>query len=169
MSRVRAFFLEEAAQCLAVLARANEAGNTASAYGAVRRLRGSAQLARYAQVAELAIPLEHRLRDIVRGLGSWTLASAHEVARGIDALERSVQAVRDGTIQQQVGRNMVDEQRLEGGPVEVAIRELEYSGSAALSRALEIRGPLEEAMAAGDPVDGILDELFDLIGLGLEG
>jgi hypothetical protein len=48
----------------------------------------------------------------------------------------------------------------------VAIESLEYGPEAALSRAVELREPLEMAIVADEPAGPILDELFDLIQLG---
>jgi hypothetical protein len=52
-------------------------------------------------------------------------------------------------------------------PAEVPIDELEYAGRAALERALELRVALEDAIVAEEPVGGIIEELFDLIRLGM--
>lgn len=51
---------------------------------------------------------------------------------------------------------------------EVAIEDLEYRGEAALARALELRSMLEETLLEDAPLSPILDELFDLIRLGME-
>lgn len=50
---------------------------------------------------------------------------------------------------------------------EIAIEELEYTSEAALARALELRAPLEDGIVAEDTVGPILDEIFDLIRLGM--
>lgn len=51
-------------------------------------------------------------------------------------------------------------------PPEVPIEELCYRGDGALRRALELRRPLEEALAAGREAGGLVQEIFDLIRLG---
>jgi hypothetical protein len=61
---------------------------------------------------------------------------------------------------------MVDDNS--GGAVEVVeIRELEYRGPAALERAAELREAVEDAIVGEEPAGPILDELFDLIRLGM--
>lgn len=50
---------------------------------------------------------------------------------------------------------------------EIAIEELEYTSEAALARALELRTPLEDGIVAEETVGPILDEIFDLIRLGM--
>lgn len=170
MSRVRAFFLQEAARCLSELSvpAAPRPRELRRLHAAARRLRGSAQLARYPAVVDVALPLERRLKTLAGGDEPWSAGTAAAVADQVRAVERAVQAVRDGTIQQQSGGTMAEEQSREAGVPEVAIRELEYAGEAALRRALELRRSLEEALDAGEPAAGILDELFDLIRLGME-
>lgn len=68
---------------------------------------------------------------------------------------------------------MEPEERMEQGtqdgnaPV-VRIDDLEYGGEAALERALELRPALEDAIVSESPAGPILDELFDLIRLGMK-
>ncbi len=50
----------------------------------------------------------------------------------------------------------------------VPVSRLEYAGRAALERALSLRPSLEEGLASEGGVGAILDELFDLIRLGLK-
>jgi HPt (histidine-containing phosphotransfer) domain-containing protein len=168
MSRVRAFFLEEAEACLDTL-RSPRGGTVHPdrLHAAARRLRGNAQLARYRQVAELAGRLEERLKTVARGDESWTDPVAAVVAADVRALEQSVQAVREGRIHQDVRTEMTTDQETPATADEVPIDEIEYSGSAALQRALDLRTALEDGIVSGDPVGPLLDELFDLIGLGI--
>ena len=62
---------------------------------------------------------------------------------------------------------MQQETQAQNGPV-VRIEEIEYDGRAALERALELRPALEDAIVSESPAGPILDELFDLIRLGME-
>jgi hypothetical protein len=55
-----------------------------------------------------------------------------------------------------------------GAPTEIPIDDLEYRGAAALQRALDLRTALEDGIVSGDPVGPILDEIFDLIRLGMK-
>lgn len=168
MSRVRAFFLEEAADCLDTLRSARQGrADPARLHRAARRLRGNAQLARYAHIAALAARVEARLKPLVRGDEPWTDALVRDVTDGLHELERSVQAVREGSIQQDISREMTTEPQRPDPAGEVPIEELEYSASDALQRALELRTALEDGIVSGDPVGPLLDELFDLIRLGL--
>jgi chemotaxis protein histidine kinase CheA len=171
MNRVRAFFLEEAAQCLSELRRPPAGvvpGDLARLHAAARRLRGSAQLARYAPVAAVAGPLERRLRQLARGEGAWNDDVAAEVARAIDTVVDAVQDVREGRTEQGASRNMTEQRQGQPDIPEVPIARLQYDRDAALARALDLRTPLEDAMATHGPVDAILDELFDLVRLGMK-
>jgi chemotaxis protein histidine kinase CheA len=174
MSRVRDFFLEEAEQSLAVLRDEGlvEAGAAAPLHAAARRLRGNAQVARYGGVAALAYPIERRLKRLERGEEPW----AHETRRILDeevaALADAVQSVREGRVERESMRERAMEDPREnpdaGQEPEVSVHDLEYRGVAALRRATDLRKPLEEALAESRDVAPILDELFDLIGLGME-
>jgi HPt (histidine-containing phosphotransfer) domain-containing protein len=167
MSRVRAFFLEEAAECLETLRSARRGpADPPRLYAAARRLRGNAQLARYRSLAELAGRVEARLKPLARGGESWGEQVAGDLAADLDELERSVQAVRAGRTHQDVRKDMPDDPEADSA-AEVPIEELEYSAGDALARALELRAALEDGIVAGDPVGPILDELFDLVRLGL--
>jgi chemotaxis protein histidine kinase CheA len=169
MSRVTAFFLEEADACLAALGRdAVAAGNVAKLHAAARRLRGNAQLARYGAVTELALRLERRLKSVARGQAGWTPAVAAAVVAEVAALEEAIGAVREGRIQREPTRGEGMDQPVDQAGAEVAMEELEYRGEAALVRATQLRGPLEDAIAADEGTGPILDELFDLIRLGME-
>jgi hypothetical protein len=168
MSRVLAFFMEEAVDCLATLrSAAQPPGDPAQLYGAARRLRGNAQLARIGPVAVLAGRLEETLRDVVRAEQTWTDVLAASVAAHVAALERSVHAVGEGRIQQDMRAAMSMDPNVPASADEVPIEELEYAGNRALERSLELRTALEDGIVSGDPVGPILDELFDLIRLGI--
>lgn len=173
MNRVQAFFLEEAADCLVLLARPRplEADDVGPLHAAARRLRGNAQLAQYGAVSRVALRLERRLKPVARGAADWTPATARAVAEDIEALTAAVEAVREGRVEREppVSReeDTMENHEVEGAE-EVAIEELEYRGRPALARALEIRTGLEDAIAADEPVGPILDELFDLIRMGME-
>jgi HPt (histidine-containing phosphotransfer) domain-containing protein len=170
MSRVRDFFLEEAEDCLEALRdeRLIEERSAGPLHTAARRLRGNAQVARYGPVAALAQPLELRLKRLERGDESWGPASTRGVREGVAAVADAVQAVREGRIERESMKGIPMEQPEAGQEPEVPIDELEYTGEAALRRAADLRGPLEDAIVDDQGVGAILDELFDLIGLGME-
>lgn len=166
MSRVRAFFLEEATDCLRT-ARAElrrEEPDRAVIYRAVRRVRGSAQLARCGAVARQAAALEARIRP--RGEDSgWSPALAALAERGLTGLEAAVDAVRSGRTESEKETERTMD--AEGGEeAVVGVQELEYRGEAALDRALELRRPIEDAIARKADAQPLLEELFDLIRLG---
>ena len=167
MSRVRAFFVEEATGCLqsARTELARELPDRVTLYRAVRRLRGSAQLARLGGVAREAAALEALLRP-GPGNDAWTTALGMATAPGLDRLEAAVDAVRTGSIEtmDEMETVMEGEARAEGA---VGMDELEYRGKAALERALELRTAVEEAIVIEAPAGPVLDELFDLIRLGM--
>lgn len=167
MSDSRAFFLQEAAECLEAL-RATlrlDPPDPSALHDAARRLRGSAQMARLKEVADLAWDLEGMLKPVVRGSAPWTPALREEARQGIQALAGGVEAVRShgGA---RPPREPPPPAEGEGGVVPVS--RLEYAGRAALERALSLRPSLEEGLASEGGVGAILDELFDLIRLGLK-
>lgn len=169
MSRARAFFVEEARECLAT-ARAELAADIPSPAGlhaAVRRLRGSAQLARFGQPAAVAGALEARLKPVARGQAGWTEELADTARAAFDRLDALVDAIEAGRVPQDSRSDVrMDMQDRVGQEEWVDVAELEYSGEAALDRALELREALENAIVAEEPTGSILDELFDLIRLG---
>lgn len=167
MNRTRAFFLEEATECL-VAARAElerETPDLTAAHRAVRRLRGTAQLARFPGIATRAASLEGRLRDAPRA-GGWPPDVSRATAEALRWLESAVAGVRSGEVEPEIqGDEQMDgEARVEG---DVGIEDLEYRGRAALERALRLREVIEEATRTGASVAPLLDELFDLIRLGM--
>ena len=167
MSRVRAFFVEEATGCLqkARGELARERPDRMALYRAVRRLRGSAQLARLDGVAREAAALEALLRP-GPGNEGWTTALRPATEPGLGRLEAAVDAVRTGSMEtvDEMETVMEGEARAEGA---VGMDELEYRGTAALERALELRTAVEEAIVKETPTKAVLDELFDLIRLGM--
>jgi HPt (histidine-containing phosphotransfer) domain-containing protein len=169
MSRVRAFFLEEAAECLDIL---RKAGGGPPDHGkllaAARRLRGHARLARYGRLADAAERLEDTLKRLVRGEVTWTEGTGRDVANAIRELERSVHSVREGSLEPDIGGDMTTDRQLPASTEEVPIEDMEYSGVDALHRALELRTALEDGIVSGAPVGPVLDELFDLIRLAIE-
>lgn len=170
MSRVRSFFLREATECLEAIRAelAREAPDPARTHAAARLLRGSAQMARYGALARQAGALESKLKPVVRGEHPWSAESV-AVARGqLAVLERAVEGVRSGRTEPdpRMEEGSMEEQHVEGDRV-VPVEDLEYRGEAALARALELRPALEDAIVADEPVGPILEELFDLIGLGM--
>ncbi|HSH44948.1 MAG TPA: Hpt domain-containing protein [Longimicrobiales bacterium] len=158
MSRVRAFFLEEASECMRDARAGLDAGDHPRLRSAVRRLRGSAQMARFGEVAEVAGTLEEAL-----GPGGDP-----DVAGALDRLDDLLGAVRVGELEQDLEpeKPMEGEGRAENGGM-VEIEELEYRGRAALERALQLREAIEDAVVAEQPVGPILDELFDLVRQGM--
>lgn len=169
MSRVRAFFLEEAAECLATLKASMPAGGAEAGawHGAARRLRGSAQVARYGPVAAAAGRLERRLKRLAGEPGPWTDAEAAAVAHEVGVVEAVVRGVEEGRIRPDERMEDRMEQNEDTAAIEVAIEELEYRGTAALDRAMDLRGALEDAIVEAQPIGPIMDELFDLIRLGM--
>lgn len=171
MDRVRAFFVEEATECLGAI-RTELAGTNPhpdTVHTAVRRFRGSAQMARFGALADAAWSLEQELKLAARGDARWDRALRHRVARELERLAGGLDAVRAGRMERDEKEPSMDEQSRSESTVEeevVPIEALEYSGAAALARARALRGPLEAAIGSGDPTDAILDELFDLIRLG---
>ena len=170
MNRVRTFFLEEATECLHEIEAelADPSPSTETLYAAVRRLRGSAQMARYGSLAEDAWPLEEVLRRVSHGEMAWDDKLETRVQEETASLARAVDAVREGSIEQDEKEPLMEEQAPEADDAEtiVPVEELEYSGRTALDRAESLRSPLEDAIVNGDPAGPVLDELFDLIRLG---
>lgn len=170
MNRVRTFFVEEATECLAEIEEelADPSPDTEALYGAVRRLRGSAQVARFGSLAEDAGPIEEVLRRVAHGEMAWDDHLATRVEEEAASLAKAVEAVREGTIEQDEKEPPMDEQEPETGGIDevVPAEALEYRGSGALDRAESLRSALEEALVGGTPPGPILDELFDLIRLG---
>ncbi len=169
MTRVRAFFLEEAAECLADLRAALRVADAdlGRFHGAARKLRGTAQVARYGPVAAAAGRLERRLKRVLDGQARWTEAVKAAVAQELAAVEAVVHAVEAGRIRHDERLEDTVEPNEDATADEVPIEDLEYRGSAALHRAMDLRATLEDAIVGADPVGPILDELFDLIRLGM--
>ena len=167
MSRVRAFFVEEAEECLeAIDAELSGRPDPGAVYRSIRLLRGSAQVARFGALANEAGSLEAAVRPTARGERPWDEALERRVRQAAASLAERVDAVREGrTEQDEDEREPMAEQGHENGAEAVPVETLEYRGDAALQRALELREPLEKAVSDGDP-DAVLDELFDLIRLG---
>lgn len=169
MSRVRTFFVEEAGECLTDL-RAElkrEAPDPVALHRAARQLRGSAQLARFGAVAGEAGALEADLKESVAT--GWKPGHAAAVEAALEVLEAKVAAVRDGRVEPDEREPMSDEHVQDAGSTAtdpMPLEELEYQGEAALARALDLREPLEKAIAGGEPSNTLVDELFDLIRLG---
>ena len=171
MSRVRAFFVEEAGECLEEAGRAlaQPAPDVETLYAAVRKLRGSAQVARFGALADRAASLEEALRGVARDGASWDDDLGRRVGEGLDALEQAVDAVRRGRTEPDERESPMDEREQNGSESDVVgIETLEYRGQDALERAQELREPLEDAIVDGDPPGAIIDEIFDLIRLGTE-
>ena len=170
MSRVRAFFVEEATECLGAMRAelAAAAPHTGVLHAAARQLRGSAQMARFGQLTDAAWSLEQALKAAARGDRPWDEALQRRVADEVDALARGVEAVRAGRMEPDEKESGMDEQAstTTHDPDAAPIERFEYRGAAALERARTLRAPLEAAIEGGEPAGPILDELFDLIRLG---
>ena len=168
MNRVRSFFLTEAEECLRILAKELDAPtpDVRRAHGAARLLRGSAQMARYGAVADRAAGLERGLKPVARGHAPWTAELAGAARRDVAALASMVGAVRSGGLEADSTTELAMSAEQSSGDV-VPIEELEYAGERALERALELRGPLEDAIVAEQPVGPLLEELFGLVRLGM--
>jgi chemotaxis protein histidine kinase CheA len=169
MSRSQALFLEEAARCLAELGATpgTDPEEGRRLHAAARRLRGSAQMARYGSVAEVAIRMERRLKRLADTGVPWSDTEAEAFRRDVAAANAAIQDVQGGTIQQDARTTMSTDSQGGDDKAEIAIEELEYAPAAALQRALELRAPLEDGIVAEDTVGPILDEIFDLIRLGM--
>lgn len=167
MTRVRSFFLREAGECLAVVRQevGREAMDVPVMYRAVRRFRGSAQMARFGDLAETAGTLEKRLRP---GHGTSPRDELRaEADRVLELLESGITAVREGRLEEDPRMEAGMEQQGAGDTLEVVpIETLEYRGRRALEQALSLREALEDTLVSGAPAGPILDELFDLIRLG---
>jgi HPt (histidine-containing phosphotransfer) domain-containing protein len=162
---VRTFFLEEAAECLDVLRGAlSSGGDRRVVHAAARRLRGSAQMARYGALAREAGALEAALREGPGGASPSSDPASPELERRLRSLEEGLDAVRDGTMQQDPRKEEPMDTAVATERV-VPIETLEYSPAAALKRALDLRDALEAAIVEDRPTGPILDELFDLIRL----
>lgn len=171
MSRVRAFFVEEAAECMTILRGELRAPSPdpVALHAAVRRLRGSAQVARFGDLAREASVLESLLKPVAKGGAVWEETLGRRLKEGLESLARGIDAVREGRTEQDAREGSVDEARASEAPSDgdvVSMESLEYGGSEALNRAQALRGPLEDAIIEGEPAGAILDELFDLIRLG---
>ena len=172
--RVRNFFVEEAAECLDALRDelTRQDPDPKTLHTAARKLRGSAQVARFGALAERAGGLEALFKGVIRQGSSWSPLLAEESAEYLAELEDEVAAVREGRVDQDERKPMTDEQNqfddaagAGDGPEMVALDEWEYGGDAALTRAASLRGALEDAFVDARPPGAILDELFDLIEL----
>lgn len=185
MSRVRSFFLREADECLAAMGAEVDAESmdVPALYGAVRRFRGSAQMARFDGVARTAAALERRLRPYAAGDPARTAGSAPDGQSGpasdaalrgvvrevLRSLRAEMEAVRQGRMEEdpRMEAGMEEREEQDGREAEVVpIETLEYRGEAALERALELRSAIEAAVGPDASVGPVLDELFDLIRLG---
>jgi chemotaxis protein histidine kinase CheA len=170
VTRVRAFFLEEATACLATLtdASASDAAGVRALHDAARRLRGNAQVARYREVTDVVRPLEQRLKRVLMGLERWTPEAAEWVAVEAAAVARVIDEVREGRIERETRMEDAMEDSHDTAEAETAIEELEYRGQAALERAAQLHEPLVDAIVSDEAAGPLLDELFDLIRLGME-
>lgn len=167
MSRVRDFFVDEAGECLraARTELARQAPDRSVVYRAVRRLRGSAQLARFAPIEGEAAALESSLRPEPGAVG-FPAELRGAAGAGLDRLEAALARVRSGAMNPGDGSETTMEADGRADGV-VGMEELEYRGRAALERAIELRAAIEDAVVGQAPVGPLLDELFDLIRLGM--
>ncbi|HUG42158.1 MAG TPA: hypothetical protein VMM12_16940 [Longimicrobiales bacterium] len=170
MSRVRAFFVEEGTECLTT-ARAEigrVAPDRAVVYRAIRRLRGSAQVARFGGLAREAARVEERVRPAADD-GGWSPELTAFAEAALAGLHAALEAVRAGEVEpmEEMKATMDGEATVGGVGGAVGVEELEYRGPAALERALELRSAIEDAVVGDAPVGPLLDELFALIRLGL--
>lgn len=170
MNRIRDFFIREATESLGIMRWALDGPHpdVAALHGAVRRLRGSAQLARFGAIAERAGRFEDELKPMARAGTASPEAVRVAAMEEVDALERALAAVRAGTMEQDSKSERPMEANRVGEAEEVGIDALEYAGRSALERARELRTALEDAVVTDTPVGPILDELFDLIDLGMK-
>jgi chemotaxis protein histidine kinase CheA len=169
MSRVRSFFIREATDSLETLREelVRETPDLRRSHAAARLLRGSAQMARFGALARQAEVLEGALRSASRGAAEWTAEGAASARRQLGAIEGAVEAVRTGRTEADSRTEAAMDGQQGGGAGVVPIEEMEYGGRRALERALEMRGALEDAIVAEEPVGPLLEELFDLIRLGM--
>lgn len=123
-------------------------------------------MARFGSLAERAAALEGTLRAVARGDTPWTAEAGRSARRDVAALAGMVAAVRSGGLE----ADSTKEAAMGGERADtdvVPIEELEYEGQRALERALELRGALEDAIVAEEPVGPLLEELFGLVRLGM--
>lgn len=120
--------------------------------GAAGQLTVLRDLARAFGLAGAAEHLEGALDELRSAPDETVRERVERIARGLDDAAAAPVADRD--------------EHSDDRPV-VPIQTLEYGGRAALARALELRKALEEALAAGRDATPLLEELFDLIRLGM--
>lgn len=168
MERSRAFFLEEARECLIRLGRdlPPNAGRAEieARYRAARLIRGGAHLGRYGVAMKVAAELEQYFGNAL-DRDAPSAPATERVEELVGALERAIAAIERGEVEPDMELDMENETGTEQRFV--ALDELEYIGAAALERAAELRTPLEDAIVSEEPAGPILDELFDLIRLGM--
>jgi chemotaxis protein histidine kinase CheA len=174
MSRVRSFFLEEAGECISDLRRELEVEplDAAAVHRIVRRLRGSADMARFGGLTLQARELEVWLRDEAPAMVAAGSAESvgSRVRQVLGSLERALTEIREGRQEEdprmEDGMTQVEARAEQDGQEVVPVERLEYQGAAAIERALSLREALEDAIVADEPAGPVLDELFDLIRLG---
>lgn len=167
MNATRAFFMEEATECLEAARSALERDDPdpAALHRAIRRLRGAAQVSRMTGIASTATSLEERLRSATASAGGLSADLGAAAARSLGRLESALERVRSGeTEPENRGDGQMDGE-VEGG---VDIEELEYRGQAALERAMQLRPAIEGATSTDAALAPLLAELFDLIRLGMK-
>ncbi len=174
MSRVRAFFLEEAGECMADLRQELERAplDPVALHRGVRRFRGSADMARFGALADRAREIERWLRDQGTGAIAPEVAAAarSRASEALGSLERQLTEIREGRLEEdprmEAGMTEAEGGGVQGGLEVVPVENLEYQDAAAIERALTLREALEDAIVTDEPAGPILDELFDLIRLG---
>lgn len=97
-----------------------------------------------------------------QAIGRLSRSGAEEVSAWVERLRAAVEAhkVEEAT--------HTEAEPETGADAPVPIQDLCYQGDAALRRALELRTVLENALQRGVGVQDVVDELFDLIRLGMQ-
>lgn len=145
-----------------------------------RGIRGSAQMARAADVAEIAERLEGEARALATGAEAWDEAARERCLQVVAELE-SVLYEREGEVipisdlfYDDEGPHVLSpatDQDPTDDSEDVPIGTLLYSGENALAAAADLEPEITGAVAAGDRARSaaLVDELFDLIRLARSG
>jgi HPt (histidine-containing phosphotransfer) domain-containing protein len=145
-----------------------------------RGIRGSARMAGAGPVADAAERLEREIAGMPATGAAVTAEARGGALRAIADLERLLYPREDDIVPisslfcDDEGPHVIGEPAPaaddDAGAV-VPVEELQFSGDAALTRALELRPALDSALAGASGPDpgALIDEIFDLIALGRTG
>lgn len=155
MASVLDFFREEAGSCLAGMRQAVAAANAgeldaAALHAHARRLRGSAQLAKQAEIQALAGEVEATTRALAAGDAAWDRATAGAISAALDRLEPMVAGARAPETDDDIYEPKVDD-AMHGDTqalFEKATRLTNELQSAADEHAAEVRDELRETLTS---------------------